>query len=176
MPSDIAISRRRNPIERLLEQAIFGSRWLLAPFYLGLAASLAALLIQFAMKTIGLFSMVFSAPASEITLGILSMIDLTLVANLMLMVILAGYESFVSKLDVAAESSRLAWMGTIGFSELKLKLMGSIVAILAIYLLEEFVNTSHISDRDLAWHIGILLTFVVSGVLLALMDRLSAHR
>lgn len=172
MPPEIAVARRRNPIERLLEQALFGSRWMLAPFYLGLAASLVVLLVKFTMKAVGLFAHVVSAEPSEITLGILSLIDLTLVANLLVMVILAGYESFVSKLDVA-DSGRLDWMGTIGFGELKLKLMGSIAAISAIYLLESFVNTTHTTDREIAWHIGILLVFVISGVLLALMDRVS---
>jgi uncharacterized protein (TIGR00645 family) len=175
MPSDIASSRRRNPVERLMEQAIFGSRWLLAPFYLGLAASLLVLLAKFVMKAVGLFAHALSADPSAITLGILSLIDMTLLGNLLLMVVLAGYESFVSRLDLGAGSGRLDWMGTIGFSDLKLKLMASIVAITAVYLLEAFVNADHMSDRELAWHLGILLAFVVSGVLLALMDRLSGH-
>ena len=164
MPSDMAVSRRRNPIERLLEQTIFSSRWLLAPFYLGLAASLIVLLVKFAKQVIVLFSQALTAQPSEITLGILSLIDITLLGNLLLMVILAGYESFISKLEVVKESGRLDWMGTIGLSGLKLKLMASIVAISVIHLLEDFLETSHLTDRDLAWQLGILLAFVVAVI------------
>ena len=161
--------------ERMFENVIFGSRWLLAPFYVGLAVSLIVLLIQFAIEAAGLFAHAMTAGRVEITLGVLSLVDLSLMANLVLMVILAGYESFISRLDVEGHEARLEWMGRIGFSDLKLKLMASIVAISAIHLLEGFMNTDHASDRSLGWRLGIHLTFVISGVLLAAMDRLSAH-
>jgi uncharacterized protein (TIGR00645 family) len=94
-------------------------------------------------------------------------------ANLLLMVIFAGYESFVSRLDVEEGAVRLDWMGQVGFGDLKLKLMASIVAISAIHVLEEFMNIGHLSDRDLAWVVGIHMVFIVSGVLLAVMDWLT---
>ena len=93
-------------------------------------------------------------------------------ANLLLMVIFAGYESFVSRMDLEGHAVRLDWMGQVGFGDLKLKLMASIVAISAIHVLEEFMSVGHVSDRDLGWIVGIHLVFVVSSVLLALMDRL----
>jgi uncharacterized protein (TIGR00645 family) len=175
MPQNPPPKSVRNMVERLLERCIFGSRWLLAPFYVGLAASLIVLLIQFAIEAVELFAHAMTAGSTGVTLGVLSLIDLSLMANLVLMVILAGYESFISRLDVEGHEGRLEWMGRIGFSDLKLKLMASIVAISAIHLLEGFMNADHASDRSLGWRLGIHITFVISGVLLAAMDRLSGH-
>lgn len=167
-----ATSKRPAPrIERVFENVIFGSRWLLAPFYLGLALSLCILLVKFVQQAIGLLMHAVSTDGSEVIVGILALIDLSLMANLLLMVIFAGYESFVSRLDVDGQQDRLGWMGQIGFGDLKLKLMASIVAISAIHLLEAFMNTEHLTDRKLAWLVGIHMAFVTSGVLLALMDR-----
>ena len=176
MPLNPPSAPTTNRVERALERTIFGSRWLLAPFYLGLAASLLVLLVKFAMEAVDLFAHALTAGGDQVTLGILSLIDLSLMANLVLMVILAGYESFVSRLDVGGHEGRLEWMGRIGFSDLKLKLMASIVAISAIHLLEGFMNTDHVSDRNLAWRLGIHMSFVGSGVLLAVMDRLTEHQ
>lgn len=166
---------RRSPVERLIERTIFGSRWLLAPFYLGLILGLAALLAKFVQQTIGLLAGTLTASGNELIIAVLSLIDLSLVANLLLIVIFAGYESFVSRLDIGKDAVRLDWMGQVGFGEMKLKLMASIVAISAIQVLEEFMNIEHVSSRDLGWAIGIHLVFVVSGVLLALMDWITGR-
>ena len=168
-------ARRASPAERLIEQAIFRSRWLLAPFYLGLILGLAALLAKFALSIVDLVGHVLSGGANEITVGILSLVDLSLMANLVLMVIFAGYESFISRLDVGGNDVRLGWMGQVGFSDLKLKPLASIVAMSAIHLLEGFLDAAHQSDRTLAWLVGIHMAFVVSAVLLALMDRISGQ-
>ncbi len=167
--------RRASQPERLIERVIFGSRWLLAPFYLGLILGLVALLAKFALRTADLVGHVLSASSNEITIGILSLIDLSLMANLLLMVIVAGYESFISRLDIGEGAVRLDWMGQVGFGDLKLKLMASIVAISAIHVLEGFLDAENQSDRALAWLVGIHLTFVVSAVLLALMDRVTGR-
>jgi uncharacterized protein (TIGR00645 family) len=94
------------------------------------------------------------------------------------MVMFAGYENFVSKLELVGHKDKPSWMGHVDFSDLKLKLMASIVAISAIQVLENFMNVAHLSDRELAWSVGIHMAFVASGVLLAVMDRLSGkvHR
>jgi uncharacterized protein (TIGR00645 family) len=168
-------SPRATQVERLIERAIFGSRWLLAPFYLGLILGLMALLAKFVQQTVGLLAGTVRANGDDIIVGNLSLIDLSLMANLLLMVIFAGYESFVSRIDLEGDAARLDWMGRVGFGDLKLKLMASIVAISAIHVLEEFMNVGHASDRDLAWVVGIHLVFVVSGVLLAIMDRLTGR-
>ena len=164
---------RRSPVEHWIERSIFGSRWLLAPYYLGLILGLVALLVKFVQRTIDMLGHMLTLSGNDIIVAILSLIDLSLMANLLLMVIFAGYESFVSRLDVEGHAVRLDWMGQVGFGDLKLKLMASIVAISAIHVLEEFMNVGHVSDRDLAWVVGIHLVFVVSGVLLACMDRLA---
>ena len=168
-------ARRASPVERLIERTIFGSRWLLAPFYLGLILGLVALLAKFVLQVIDLLGHVLSGGGDEITLGILSLIDLSLKANLVLMVVFAGYESFISRLDVGKDEGRLGWMGQVGFGDLKLKLLASVVAITAIHLLEGFLNVEHQSDRGLAWLVGIHMAFVISAVLLALMDRISGR-
>ena len=170
-----ALRPRESPVIRAFERTLFISRWLLTPLYLGLIVGLGILIIKFAQRIAGLVQHVLEASNTDIIIGVLSLIDLSLVANLLLIVIFAGYESFVSRLDIGGRAVRLEWMGKIGFGNLKLKLMASIVAISAIHLLEEFMNIGHVTDRDLAWSTGIQLVFVVSGVLLAVMDRLEGH-
>ena len=160
-------------IERAFENVIFGSRWLLAPFYLGLSLSLCILLIKFVQQAFGLLLHAVSTEGSEVIVGILALIDLSLMANLLLMVIFAGYESFVSRLDVDGQQDRLGWMGQIGFGDLKLKLMASIVAISAIHLLKAFMSLDSYSREQLIFLVVIHLTFVISGVLLALMDYIA---
>ncbi|HEY9081659.1 MAG TPA: TIGR00645 family protein [Magnetovibrio sp.] len=164
-------------IERNLERLIFASRWIMAPFYLGLVVSLAMLLVKFTQELFHVAPAVFSMSESTVILAILTLIDLSLAGNLLLMVIFAGYENFVSKIDTGGHEDRPDWMGKVDFSGLKLKLIASIVAISGIQLLRSFMDVQNTSDRDLQWMLIIHITFVVSGVLLALMDKLvaSAH-
>lgn len=159
-------------IERRFEQVIFASRWLLAPFYLGLVLSLGMLLVKFAQELIHIAPHVLDMAEKDVLLAVLTLIDLSLAGNLLLMVIFSGYENFVSKIDVGNHVDRPEWMGKVDFSGLKLKLIASIVAISGIHLLKAFMNLKDISRDDLMWLVIIHMTFVVSGVLLALMDRL----
>ena len=159
--------------ERALEAVIFRSRWLLAPFYLGLVLGLVGLLVRFWMELLHLLPAITEGSESQTILGILNLIDLSLVANLVLIVIFSGYESFVSRIE-AGESERPAWMGKVDFSGLKIKLMASLAAISGIYLLEALLNLASQSWEALAWKLGIHVTFVVSGVLFAVMDRIEA--
>src|SRR3954451_23945117 len=163
--------------ERWLEATLFASRWLMAPFYLGLVFALAALLVVFATElAVELGHITNMTPESAILMG-LSLIDLSLAGNLLLIVIFSGYENFVSKLDVGDSEERPVWMGTVDFSALKLKLVSSIVAISAISLLRSFmqIGDAPIDEPALRWRVIVHLTFVTSGVLLALMDLLSAR-
>lgn len=161
-------------IERGIETTLFGSRWLLAPVYLGLIGGLAVILIKFVQELVELARHVPSSSGDEIIVGVLTLVDLSLMGSLVLMVMFAGYENFVSKFDDVEHRDKPSWMGHVDFSDLKLKLMGSIVAISAIKLLESFMNAADLTDRVLGWSVGIHMAFVVSGVLLALMDRLPA--
>ncbi|MGC9163200.1 MAG: TIGR00645 family protein [Thiomonas sp.] len=160
-------------VEHALEGLIFGSRWLLAPFYLGLVLAIGLLLVKFVKTFVSAVSVVFAGSPGEAMLAILSLVDIALVANLLLIIIFAGYENFVSKIDTANHEDRPSWMGHVTFSDLKLKLIGSIVAISGIELLKYFVNVREASRDDMLWAIVIHLVLVLSGVMFALMDRLS---
>jgi uncharacterized protein (TIGR00645 family) len=166
-------------IELALEHFMFNSRWLLVPFYLGLIAGIGLLLVKFGKAFIALVPDVFGGDGGAALLGILTLVDITLVANLLLIIIFAGYENFVSKIDTGDNEDRPEWMGHVSFADLKLKLIGSIVAISGIDLLKYFINVKEVlaepnGHYQLAWVIGIHLTLVFSGVMFALMDRIAA--
>lgn len=163
-------------VESILERLIFGSRWLLAPFYLGLVLALALLLVKFAKEFIHFAPMVFYAEGSDVIIGLLSLIDVVMVANLLIIIVFAGYENFVSQINTGDSEDRPSWMGHVGFAELKMKLIGSIVAISGIELLKAFMHVSSMTNEQLAWKVGIHMTFVVSGVLFAVMDRIAAGK
>lgn len=160
-------------IEHALEMFMFGSRWLLVPFYLGLVGGIALLLVKFVKAFFSLVPTVFTGDSGAALLGVLSLVDTTLVANLLIIMIFAGYENFVSKIDTGDSEDRPSWMGHVSFSDLKLKLIGSIVAISGIELLKYFINVKEVSNHELSWAVGIHLTLVFSGVMFALMDRIS---
>lgn len=166
-------------LENLIESIVFRSRWILAPMYLGLVGGLIFLFIKFVQEFIHISLGIISAPEREVVLSILALVDITLVANLLIMVIFSGYENFVSKIGVANHEDRPDWMGKVDYSGLKLKLIGSIVAISAIDLLRAFMNqaggegASPLSHEQMAWMVGLHMTFIISGVLFAWMDRIA---
>ena len=163
-------------IERLLERLLFASRWLLLPFYLGLILALLLLAAKFMQKLAELLPSFQDLDLESTIVVSLKLVDLTLTGNLVLMVILAGYETFISRIRIEAGEERPSWMGKVGFGGLKMNLIASIVAISAIQLLEAFMDIEHTNKTDAAWLVGIHLTFVVSGVLLAVMDRIGNGR
>ncbi len=160
-------------LESALESLLFNSRWLLTPLYVGLVVSLVLLVITFFRELLHLAPLALTADPGVIIVGILSLVDLTLIANLLIIIVYAGYENFVSKLHTGDHVDRPDWMGQVDFSDLKMKVIGSIVAISAIELLRAFINIEQLGDRQIGWKIGIHLTFVVSGVCFAIMDRLN---
>jgi len=159
-------------VELGIESILFNSRWLMAPFYLGLVVSLAVLLLKFLMM---LWEFILHAPAakeSDIILGVLSLIDVSLTGNLILIVVFSGYENFVSKIDPRGHPDWPDWMTKVDFAGLKQKLLASIVAISAIQVLKAFMNIDAVFDaQKMAWLVGVHLVFVVSALLLALSDR-----
>jgi uncharacterized protein (TIGR00645 family) len=168
--------KQLNAIERWLETLFFAGRWLMAPIYVGLLFMLAVIAIKFVEELLVTLPLVLSMHERDLVLLILSLIDLALLGSLTLMVAFAGYENFVSKMhSVTGHEDRPDWMGHIDFSGLKLKLISSIVAISAIHLLRTFLNVSAVSKEDVGWQLAIHVGFVVSGVLLALMDRLAGN-
>jgi uncharacterized protein (TIGR00645 family) len=159
-------------IDRLIERALFASRWLLAPIYLGLAVLLAIFAIRF-FRELG--EMIWHLPTSgetDVLLGALSLIDVALVAGLIVMVMLSGYENFVSRLDVSEAEKAISWLGKLDSGTLKLKVAAYIVAISAIQLLKGYMDITVIPNDKLLWMTVIHLTFVVSALLLTVMDRL----
>lgn len=157
-------------LERGLERLLFASRWLMAPFYLGLVVALAVLMFKFLQELLHFLPTVLVMKETDLILWILTLIDLSLAGNLLLIVIFSGYENFVSKMEVGAHEDKPAWMGKVDFGGLKLKLVASIVAISAIQLLKTFMDIRHVSEQQALWQVIVHLTFVGSGVLLALMD------
>ncbi len=163
-------------VENRLERALFASRWLLVPFYLGLILALALLLVKFVKEFLHFVPVVFTGEGGDVIIGVLTLVDVVMVANLLIIIVFAGYENFVSRFDAAEHEDWPGWMGHVGFAELKMKLIGSIVAISGIELLKAFMHVESLTNEQLAWKVGIHMTFVVSGVLFALMDRISAGK
>ena len=177
MQNPLHLPRDKHAVEKVIEVWLFRSRWLLAPFYFGLVLALGALLVAFVNEAIHEFANLGDMKPENAILMALTLIDLSLAGNLLLIVIFSGYENFVSKIDTHGNEDRPGWMGTVDFSGLKMKLIASIVAISAIALLKAFMRLTDgepINTPMLAWLVGIHLTFVVSGVLLALMDLLAS--
>jgi len=170
-------SAAQEAAEGFIEKIIFGGRWILAPLYVGLLLSLLPLLYRFFQEFIDLVKISADADMHHITLKILELLDTVLLGNLIIIIIFAGYENFVSKINVAEESEdRPHWMGRVDYSGLKIKLIGSLVAISVIELLKDFMQEGEFDSQREMWRIGIHLTFVVSGVLFALMDFIADKR
>lgn len=168
-------------VSQWIERFIFWSRWLLAPLYVGLIGALGLLAYRYVVKFISLMKHISIGTDHVFLLDLLSLLDLVLMGNLILIVLFAGYENFVSKIDIAENSvDRPYWMGTIDFSGLKIKLIGSLVAISVIELLRDFISLSaeghHVVTENVTWRVVIHLTFVVSGVLFSVMDWISDNR
>jgi uncharacterized protein (TIGR00645 family) len=160
----------------LLERLISQSRWLMAPFYLGLILSMFVLLYAFAREFIHFVTHAATSDEGDVILGVLALIDLSLIASLVLIVVFSGYENFVSKIDPDKHPDWPEWMTKIDFAGLKQKLMASIVAISAIQVLKAFMNLDQKYDQNaLIWLVVIHLVFVVSAVLLAWSDALGAR-
>lgn len=163
--------------ELLFEKALFQSRWLAAPIYLGLVFGLVVLLVAFFAKLVSELPGIFTLKADDAVLLVLTFIDIALIANLTLIVIFAGYESFVSKMEMDDHPDRPDWIGQVGFSGLKLKLFASLVAISGIELLKAFMaaRTAGTIPPALPWMIGIHLTFVATSLVTAWTGKLKAE-
>jgi uncharacterized protein (TIGR00645 family) len=164
-------------MEKTIERLLFASRWILAPVYLGMSLALVALGIKFFMEVYHLMAHVLELAEADLVLILLALIDMVLVGSLIVMVMFSGYENFVSRMDVE-EGEKLGWLGTLDANSLKLKVASSIVAISSIHLLRAFMNAPQIENDKLFWYVVIHLTFVVSAVMMGVLDRISfaAHR
>ncbi|PKU22155.1 hypothetical protein CWS72_23285 [Telmatospirillum siberiense] len=165
-------------IERLLERFLFGSRWIQAPLYVGLTLLLVAFVIKFFQEILHSGGHILEMREQDLVLMALSLIDLVLVANLLVMVIISGYENFVSRIETDDDTETLAWVGKLDSGTLKLKVAASIVAISSINLLKAFMNAEDTPNDKLLWLVVMHLTFVVSALLMGLLDKLAfaGHR
>lgn len=181
---DQKVDTRQHPLaERGIEGAIFASRWLMAPIYLGLIACLSILIVTFFRELAEAFAVpagqtwpkFMSMGEEEVILLVLTLVDLSLAGNLVLIIMFSGYENFVSKIEAAhGDKDRPAWMGTLDFSGLKIKLIASIVAISGIHLLKVFMDVDAYTQEELFWFTVIHVTFVLSGLAFAAMDWVEA--
>lgn len=164
-------------LERSIETLLFACRWLLAPVYLGLSLALIALGAKFFQEAYHVLSTVFIASEADLVLTVLSMIDIVLVGSLIVMVMFSGYENFVSRIEAAGTDS-LGWLGRLDAGTLKLKVAASIVAISSIHLLRVFMDALQVPNDKILWYVVLHMTFVVSAVLLGVLDRIAfaAHR
>jgi uncharacterized protein (TIGR00645 family) len=169
----------RPKLETAVEAVLFASRWILAPLYLGMVLALAVILVVFVRELVTELAHISSMHGEQAILLALSLIDLSLTGNLLLIVIFSGYENFVSKIHVDEHEDRPSWMGTVDFAGLKIKLIASIVAISAIALLRAFLPLgdvgAEVDGRRLGWMVAIHLTFIASGVLMAAMDWITSN-
>ncbi|MGB4247647.1 MAG: TIGR00645 family protein [Pseudohongiellaceae bacterium] len=160
-------------MERVVESLMLKARWLLAPVYLGLSLALIALMIKFFQEVVHLFLHIFSSTEAEVVLVVLSLIDISLVGGLLVMVMMSGYENFVSELNVAEGSEKLSWLGKMDSSSLKMKVAASIVAISSIHLLRVFMNMDNVDSEKLKWYVIVHLTFVASAFAMGALDRIT---
>ncbi|MFO1120872.1 MAG: TIGR00645 family protein [Hyphomicrobiales bacterium] len=160
-------------LEHFIESIILASRWLLVVFYLGLGLALALYAVSFGFKVFDFAAKVAQLGETDTILKMLSLIDAALVASLLVMVIISGYENFVSRFDNA--EGELSWLGKIDAASLKIKVASTIVAISSIHLLQVFLNAQQYTDAKLMWFTIIHLTFVVSALLLAYIDKVMSE-
>lgn len=160
-------------IERALETLLYAARWILAPIYLGLSLALFALAVKFFQEVFHLLPMLFSIAEADLILVVLSLIDIALVGGLLVMVMISGYENFVSQLDIKEGQEKLSWLGKMDSSSLKMKVAASIVAISSIHLLKVFMNAQNIPNDKMMWYVIIHMTFVISAFGMGLLDKIA---
>jgi len=162
-------------MERILENMLYASRWVLAPIYLGLSAALVLLGLKFFEEVLHAAPLVFHMKEADLVLVVLSLVDMALVGGLLIMVMFSGYENFVSRIDVAEGTEKLSWLGKLDSGSLKQKVAASIVAISSIHLLRAFMSAHTIPNDKLMWFVIIHLTFVASALGMAFLDKMNKH-
>lgn len=163
-------------IERHAENLLYASRWLLAPIYMGLSLGLLMLGVKFFQEALHTIPIILTLNEADLVLVILSLVDMALVGGLLVMVMLSGYENFVSSIDIEEGKEKLSWLGKLDSGSLKQKVAASIVAISSIHLLKAFMNAEHTDNDKLMWYVIIHLTFVLSALGMAYVDKMNQHK
>lgn len=162
-------------MEKIIERLMYNARWILAPIYVGLSLALIMLGLKFFQEVIHTLPVIFSKSEADLVLVVLSLIDMALVGGLLVMVMISGYENFVSQLDIDDGTEKLSWLGKVDSSTLKSKVAASIVAISSIHLLKIFMNAQNVPDSKLMWYVIIHMTFVASAFIMGYLDKLTRH-
>jgi len=162
-------------MEKFLENTLYSARWILAPIYLGMSITLLFLTFKFFQEVWHVAPALLTIAESDLILLVLSLIDLALVGGLIVMVMLSGYENFVSQLNIDADQEKLGWIGKVDSGTLKSKVAASIVAISSIHLLKIFMNAQQVPNDKLMWYVIMHLTFVVSAFGMGWLDKLTRH-
>lgn len=160
-------------MEQIIEKAMYATRWLMAPIYLGLSLALLALGVKFFQEVFSIIPVIFSMKEVDLILVVLSLIDISLVGGLLVMVMFSGYENFVSRMDIDGDSEKLGWLGKLDSNSLKNKVAASIVAISSIHLLKVFMDTQNIPNDKIMWYLLIHMTFVVSAFAMGYLDKIT---
>ena len=161
-----------NKTVKALEAFIFWSRWLQAPLYLGLIGAQGVYVYQFMHELAHLVTKAGSLAETEIMLIVLGLIDVVMIANLLIMVIIGGYETFVSRLDLEGHPDQPEWLSHVNAGVLKVKLAMALIGISSIGLLRTFINAAQLDDRTILWRVAIHLTFLISAIALAWTDKI----
>jgi uncharacterized protein (TIGR00645 family) len=171
------MSKKGNQIEYLIERTVFASRWLQVPLYLGLVVVTLLYSFKFLMELVHICLDITKMDESALMLGILTLIDMVMVANLLIMVLMGGYSTFVSHISLENETDRPDWLDKIDAGSMKAKLASSLVSISAIHLLRSFMSIEHITatemtiqEQHLKWQVIIHLVFLLSAIMLAITD------
>lgn len=156
----------------ILPRFVFWSRWLQAPLYLGLIVVLAVYVYQFALNLIHLVMSINSIQETDLMLQALDLIDVVMIANLIIMVVVGGYETFVSKLNVRTHPDHPEWLDEVNAGSMKIKLALSLIGISSIHLLRTFIDPSQKQNFTVMWQVVIHLTLVISAISIAITNRL----
>lgn len=171
-PANLQRNPRLNAIMQIISRVIFTGRWLQAPLYIGLLFILAAYVYRFLMELWHLMQHVNSSDNTQIMLGVLDLIDVVMIANLLIMVILGGYETFVSRLNLEAHPDQPEWLDHLDAGAMKIKLALALIGISSIHLLRTFIDPSKQSTEAVLWQVIIHLTLLVSALTIAFTNRL----
>jgi uncharacterized protein (TIGR00645 family) len=159
--------------KRTISSFIFLSRWLQAPLYLGLIVAQGVYVYQFMLELVHLVQKTGTIGETEIMLAVLALIDVVMIANLLIMVIVGGYETFVSRLNLQDHPDQPEWLSHVNAGVLKVKLATALIGISSIHLLKTFINAQELKTETIMWQVIIHLSFVASAWMLAVIDRLT---
>jgi uncharacterized protein (TIGR00645 family) len=160
-------------LERMMERALYASRWILAPIYFGMSLILIMLTIKFFQEVFHVFPQIMEIKESQLILTALSLVDLILVGSLLVIVMFSGYENFVSQLSLTEDTEKLDWLGKHDYGSLKLKVASSVVAISSIHLLKVFMNVEHTNNEKIIWYVIIHLTLVISALFMGYLEKIA---